>query len=204
MKNNFEKIKSQTPKDIQIFIEKSFDIVDEVDFILEKQNKNRAVLASQLNKNESEISKWLSGLHNLTIKSISKIEASLGETIISTPSQEAKKYEEIFKSLQDKLKRLEIKCEEFNRENQNLKKRISGMTHAGNSNDYRHNPKNRTFTISSVRNVSREMNSLYNNSSTFMMNEWENPIDHIDTATKKNSPKPESAYLSDEYENLAI
>jgi len=39
----------------------------------------------KLNKSNAEISKWLSGQHNLTVKSIAKIEEALGEEIITTP-----------------------------------------------------------------------------------------------------------------------
>lgn len=122
MKNSaFDEIKSQTPLEIQLFVDKSFEIADEVDYILENQGKNRAYLAAKLEKNESEISKWLSGLHNLTIKSITKIEATLGETIITTPSKEEKKYEGIINSLERKIQKLQDKIEKLTKENDALK-----------------------------------------------------------------------------------
>jgi transcriptional regulator with XRE-family HTH domain len=39
-------------------------------------------LAEKLNKRPSEINKWLKGNHNLTLKTIAKLEAQLGEPII--------------------------------------------------------------------------------------------------------------------------
>jgi len=39
-------------------------------------------LASKLGKRESEVSKWLSGEHNLTVKSLLKMEAVLGKPIV--------------------------------------------------------------------------------------------------------------------------
>ena len=44
-------------------------------------------LAEKLGKTEAEISKWLSGTHNFTLRSLAKIEIVLNETIIKIPSQ---------------------------------------------------------------------------------------------------------------------
>jgi hypothetical protein len=38
-------------------------------------------IASRLNKKESEISKWLSGNHNITIKTLAAIETKLSKII---------------------------------------------------------------------------------------------------------------------------
>jgi transcriptional regulator with XRE-family HTH domain len=37
-----------------------------------------------MNKKPSEINKWLKGNHNLTLKTLAKLEAELGEPIIYT------------------------------------------------------------------------------------------------------------------------
>lgn len=132
---NFEEIKNNTPKDIQIFVDKSFDIADEVDFILENQGKSRANLATDLRKNESEISKWLSGLHNLTIKSVAKIEASLGETVLTTPSKERAKYEEAIKKLEAKVARLTRKITQLENEKLHLLETVMGHYESSNA-DY--------------------------------------------------------------------
>ena len=44
------------------------------------------VLADQLGKHPSEIHKWLSGEHNLTLRTIAKIEAELGVTLLEVPT----------------------------------------------------------------------------------------------------------------------
>ena len=41
-----------------------------------------ALPCSGISKSESEISKWLTGLHNLELRTIYKIEAALGEEVI--------------------------------------------------------------------------------------------------------------------------
>ena len=40
-----------------------------------------------MKKRRSEINKWLKGNHNLTLKTLAKLEAELGEPIIITSSQ---------------------------------------------------------------------------------------------------------------------
>ena len=70
------------PKDIDLFVKHSFEIVDCIHEILERQGKEQKDIALALGKSESEISKWMSGTHNFTIKTIAKIEAVLREPII--------------------------------------------------------------------------------------------------------------------------
>src|SRR5690606_28128527 len=45
-------------------------------------------LAQKLNKRESEISKWLSGGHNFTQRTLTKISIAIGEPIYNIPSTE--------------------------------------------------------------------------------------------------------------------
>lgn len=81
-KNFFQQALEATPKDIEIYVSKSVDVVERVMGILKAQGKTQKDLAKALGKSESEISKWLCGTHNLTLKTIAKIEAALGEDIV--------------------------------------------------------------------------------------------------------------------------
>lgn len=81
-KDAFDRIAARTPKDSKIFVSKSLDVADRIDAIMKKQGKNQKDLAKLLNKTPSEISKWLSGTHNFTLKSIAKIEAALDSSIL--------------------------------------------------------------------------------------------------------------------------
>ena len=85
MNKRLEKIRARTPAHVKRYVRQSMDIADQIQAILEEQGKSQKDLAKALGKTESEISKWLSGSHNLTIKSISKIEAALGTDILMTP-----------------------------------------------------------------------------------------------------------------------
>lgn len=191
---SFEDIRDQTPKEIQIFIEKSFDIADEVDFILEKQGKNRAFLASSLDKNESEISKWLSGLHNLTIKSISKIEATLGETVISTPTQEMKKHEGALKSLQGKVKRMQNKIKQLDIENQRLKKVISSNVYFDRGDDYLDDTPSYFFSSKAPLKVG-EREIIYLGSDNVQIDEWA-------IVTSERPGYAKKLLATDEYEKI--
>lgn len=82
MKNKrLEERRKKITKDVDIFIERSFEIVDRIYQILSNKNKDQKWLAKELGKSESEISKWMTGTHNFTLKSLSKIEVVLGQPI---------------------------------------------------------------------------------------------------------------------------
>lgn len=67
------------------YVDHSLAIANQINIILKKLKKNQAFLAEKLGKKESEVSKWLHGTHNFTLKTISKIEDVLGESIIIYP-----------------------------------------------------------------------------------------------------------------------
>lgn len=82
-----EERRKSISKDVDLFIGQSFDIVDRIHEILVKQGKEQKDLARLLEKNESEISKWMSGTHNFTINTLAKIQAVLGESIIQVTKE---------------------------------------------------------------------------------------------------------------------
>lgn len=77
-----EERRKKIPKDVDISVQQSFDIVDRIHEILVKQGKEQKDLARLLSKSESEISKWMTGTHNFTINTLAKIQAVLGESVI--------------------------------------------------------------------------------------------------------------------------
>ncbi|BAV05762.1 Helix-turn-helix [Filimonas lacunae] len=78
------KIQEETPLEVRTFMRLYTDIVVRINEILAKKGLTQADLAHKLNKQPSEINKWLKGNHNLTLKTIAKLEAELGEDIIFT------------------------------------------------------------------------------------------------------------------------
>lgn len=80
---SFETAISTMPLDSKNFIDNSMGISHYVYTVIESINMSQKQLADKLEKNESELSKWLSGMHNLTLRSISKIETVLDIDIIN-------------------------------------------------------------------------------------------------------------------------
>ncbi len=87
-----ERLKAKILPENRIFVKKNLEISEQVAALLKEKNWSQKELAGRLGKSESEVSKLLSGLHNLTLKSISKLEAELGSDIIVTPLEACKKY----------------------------------------------------------------------------------------------------------------
>jgi transcriptional regulator with XRE-family HTH domain len=85
MSQLFEKaLRSVTPE-VKQFVDNTMSIVDQIHSVLKRKGVTQRQFAEMLGKKESEISKWLSVTHNLTVLSISKIEAVLDEKIMTTP-----------------------------------------------------------------------------------------------------------------------
>jgi len=63
-------------------VDHSFDIVNKIHEILEKQGKTKGDLAHQMDKKESEISLWMQGTHDFRLSEIVLIESVLGERLI--------------------------------------------------------------------------------------------------------------------------
>lgn len=63
--------------------ELSFEIADRIDTVLKSKGLTQKDLATRMGKRESEISKWLTGRHNFTTKTLAGISLALGEPIIS-------------------------------------------------------------------------------------------------------------------------
>jgi len=80
--------------EIENFISKNLAIVDQVHQALKDKGWSQAQLAKVMEKRPSEVSKWLSGMHNLTLKSIIKMETALGVDLIHVEPE--KKFEYVF------------------------------------------------------------------------------------------------------------
>jgi len=78
------RIQDETPEEVRIFVRQYTDIVVRINNILQAKGYTQKDLAERMNKKPSEINKWLKGNHNLTLKTIAKLEAELGEPIIET------------------------------------------------------------------------------------------------------------------------
>lgn len=106
MKRNkvLDRIRKARAKYVDIFVDSTFDLSNKIQYLLDKNGMEQKDLARELKKNESEISKWLSGSHNFTLKTLAKIEDVLGERLfVVVPNEfiEQKQIEVIILKQQD-------------------------------------------------------------------------------------------------------
>lgn len=83
----FRELLSKVPQDTRKFVEMSVCIANSIVDCLKEKNISQREFAAMLNKEESEISKWLSGTHNFTLKTIAKIEAVLDIKIVQSDKE---------------------------------------------------------------------------------------------------------------------
>lgn len=84
----FQRLLDKVPKETKIFVRMYGDIVVRVNRLIKEKGYSQKELAEKLNKRPSEISKWLNGEHNFTLRSIAKLEVELGEPILRVPKRE--------------------------------------------------------------------------------------------------------------------
>lgn len=64
------------------FVDKSMQLSDLIWSAMQRKNLTQCALAELMGKKESEVSRWLSGLHNFTLKTLTRIEAVLEEDLV--------------------------------------------------------------------------------------------------------------------------
>ncbi len=84
MKTNriMDMVRQETPPEVNKQVDLCVAIANRVYAILEQKGMTQRDLARMLGKTETEVSRWLSGTHNLTIATIAKIAVALGDDII--------------------------------------------------------------------------------------------------------------------------
>lgn len=81
----FQRILDKTPEDVKIFARHYGDLVVRINSLLKEKGYTQKDLAEKLDKKPSEISKWLNGEHNFTLRSLAKLEAEFGEPLLYVP-----------------------------------------------------------------------------------------------------------------------
>jgi len=116
------------PGDVERFVEKNLDISEQVLDLLKDKGWSQKDLAKALGKSTAEVSKWLSGTHNLTLRSIAKMEDALGTDIIMTPQKARKAYSRVhFATLRYQAVENRIVREDLNYKPQELGKKVSKL-----------------------------------------------------------------------------
>ena len=91
MKTNkiLDEIRSTISPEMKMQMELSVAIANRIYDILEAKGMSQKDFAHKLGKTETEVSRWLSGTHNLTLATLCKISTALGEDIIRVPGYQS-------------------------------------------------------------------------------------------------------------------
>lgn len=82
-----DRLLKSTPKDVEIFVDWYADLVVRINQLLRENDISKKELAEKMDKKPSEISKWLNGEHNFTLRSLAKLSAELGEPLMEVPKR---------------------------------------------------------------------------------------------------------------------
>jgi transcriptional regulator with XRE-family HTH domain len=111
--------------EIEKLVEKNMAIANKIYEMLEIRGLKAADLSRMLNKKPSEISKWLTGTHTFTTKTITKIETVLGEDIIHIEAQKEFIYLKIYANQEEDLEETEFENSEVFATESGLEKKVS-------------------------------------------------------------------------------
>ena len=82
--DKFQQMTASVPKDIQAEIDLSFAISNEIYHLMQERGLTKKQFADALGKKPSEVTKWLSGQHNFTIRTIAMLSTFFGRPLIQT------------------------------------------------------------------------------------------------------------------------
>ena len=82
--DKFQQMLSNVPQDISMEIDLSFAIAKEIDALMREKGLTKKQFADALGKKPSEVTKWLSGQHNFTIRTLAMLSSFFGRPLIQT------------------------------------------------------------------------------------------------------------------------
>ena len=78
----FKEELAKIPEDVKKQVDLSWAIADKIDALLKKKGLSQKEFAHLMGKTEPEISRWVGGTHNFTLRTIAKISVVLGVDLI--------------------------------------------------------------------------------------------------------------------------
>lgn len=78
----FKETLASIPRDVEKQVDWSFAIADKIAARLKELDLSQKDLALMVGKTQAEVSRWLSGTHNFTIRTLAKISTVLGQDFI--------------------------------------------------------------------------------------------------------------------------
>lgn len=82
MKDEYNFLDQPSPPDVERFVDRNFAISERVHAIMGAKGISQLDLANAVGVSEQEVARWLCGTHDITLRSIAKLEVALGDEII--------------------------------------------------------------------------------------------------------------------------
>ena len=79
----FDECLATVQNDVKMELDMSFALADKIDMILREKNISQKQLAEKIGETEAEVSRWLGGTHNFTLRTIAKISDTLGVKLLT-------------------------------------------------------------------------------------------------------------------------
>lgn len=79
----FDECLASVQNDVKMELDMSFALADTINMILCEKNISQKQLAKRMGKTEAEVSRWLGGTHNFTLRTIAKISDALGVKLLT-------------------------------------------------------------------------------------------------------------------------
>ncbi len=79
----FNECLAEIPNDVKMELDMSFALADKIDAVLKEKRISQKELAKRMGKTEAEVSRWLGGTHNFTLRTIAKISNALGINLVN-------------------------------------------------------------------------------------------------------------------------
>ena len=79
----FRQVVDETPAELKTQLRFSDSIAEKLEGLLKKRGMSQRELAKSTGKTEAEVSRWLGGTHNFTLRTLAKISIAIGEDLIT-------------------------------------------------------------------------------------------------------------------------
>ena len=81
-KSLFREELAKIPPDVRKQVDMSWAIADKIDALLKAKGMSQKEFAHLMGKTEPEVSRWLGGTHNFTLRTLAKISVVFGKDVI--------------------------------------------------------------------------------------------------------------------------
>lgn len=118
-------LKENGDPSIQKATEINLAIATKINSILQAKGLKAVDLANKLNKSQSEVSKWLTGMHTFTTKTLAKISLALEEDVVFTEAKTNNVYFTVYRNHEVSAEGVTYEASEIFTASADLERKIS-------------------------------------------------------------------------------